>query len=48
MTNYNQEFSWLVNPVKLADDTIFALSSIERGGKVSPDFLKGELNFVII
>lgn len=40
MTKHSQEFNPLVNPVKLADDTIFALSSIERGGKVSPELLK--------
>lgn len=40
MTNHNQEFNRLVNPVKLADDTIFALSSIQRGAKVSPELLR--------
>lgn len=40
MTKHSQEFNQLVNPVKLADDTIFALSSIERGGKVSPELLR--------
>jgi len=40
MTKNSQEFNPLVNPVKLADDTTFALSSIERGGKVSPELLK--------
>ena len=40
MTKHSQEFNQLVNPVKLADDTTFALSSIERGGKVSPELLK--------
>jgi len=41
MTKHSQEFNQLVNPVKLADDTIFALSSIERGSKVSPELLRG-------
>ena len=40
MTKHSQEFNRLVNPVKLADDTILALSSIERGVKVSPEFLR--------
>ncbi len=29
-----------INPVKLADDTVLALSSIKRNGKVSSEFLK--------
>jgi len=40
MKQRNQEFNSLVNPVKLADDTILALSSIQRGVKVSPELLK--------
>lgn len=41
MKKYSQEFNRLVNPVKLADDTILALSSIQRGVKVSPELLRG-------
>lgn len=37
MKSYNKR---LTNPVKLADNTIFALSSIERGNKVSPVLLR--------
>lgn len=40
MTNYSQDSNRLVNPAKLADDAVLALSSIERGGEVSPEPLK--------
>ena len=40
MKSYNRYLNRLTNPVKLADNTIFALSSIERGNKVSPVPLK--------
>ena len=40
MIKRNREFNELVNPVKLADDTILALSSIQRGVRVSPELLK--------
>lgn len=36
MKNYNRYLNRLTNPVKLADNTVFTLSSIERGNKVSP------------
>lgn len=40
MKNYNRYFNRLTNPVKLADNTVFTLSSIERGHKVSPVLLQ--------
>jgi len=40
MIKYIRDLNSLVNPAKLADDAVFALSSIERGGKVSPELLK--------
>jgi len=40
MTKHSLEFNKLVNPIKLADDTILALSSIQRGVKVSPELLR--------
>ena len=40
MIKYIRDLNRLINPVKLADDAVFALSSIERGGKVSPELLK--------
>jgi hypothetical protein len=40
MTGYGRESKGVINPVKLADDTIFALSSIERGIEVDPEALR--------
>jgi hypothetical protein len=40
MIKYIRDLNQLVNPVKLADDAVFALSSIERGRKPSPELLK--------
>lgn len=40
MTKYTKDLNRLVNPAKMADDTVLALSSIKRGGKVSSEFLK--------
>jgi len=40
MTKLSHKYNQLVNPVKLADDTIFALSSIKRGGEYSPELLR--------
>lgn len=39
MTGYSRKVRELVNPVKLADDTVLALSMIERGTKVPPEEL---------
>jgi len=42
MTGYSRKVRELVNPVKLADDTVLALSMIERGTEVPPEeFKKG-------
>lgn len=40
MTDHSRDLNGLINPAKLADDTVLALSSIERGGKVFPELLK--------
>ncbi len=40
MTGYGRESKSVINPVKLADNTIFALSSIERGIEVDPQTLR--------
>jgi len=40
MTKNSQESNRLVDPVKLADNTVLALSSIQRGVEVSPEFLR--------
>lgn len=40
MIKYIRNLDRSVNPVKLADEAVFALSSIERGKKASPELLK--------
>ncbi len=40
MTGYSRKVRELVNPVRLADETVFALSMIERGAEVPPEELK--------
>lgn len=40
MKKYGKELEEFVNPAKLADEAVFALSSIERGSQTSLEFLQ--------
>lgn len=40
MNSYRDNPEQFVNPAKLADDTVLALSSVERGCEVSPELLE--------
>lgn len=41
MRPFRPYFEQPINPIKLADNTVLALASIERGEKASPKFLEG-------